>query len=696
MEIKLTKTDNNTYVTALSCTKGTRSLAINFSRSCNVSLAYISSEGVPLAVCALSGEFYSQFNTAYCNIPTLEKDAPISVSVDGNAVLHSVELSDSEYLFRSDYVPTPQTKLLSVNCDSWEATDMLGRKVSSVEDVGAKNNRKVGIFYWTWHEEHSNLRPVNVTKVLDQFPAAEYRLDHPAWGERPMQCFWNEPLYGFYKNTDPYVIRRHMSLLAGAGVDFLMFDCTNNALVWRTAYEALLREMHLCREEGLITPQIGFILNFWPHKDSEKMLRALYQNLYKPGLYRDLWFCIDGKPVIMAYPEALPAEGINEEDTKLLNEIREFFAFRPGQPLYGGGPTEGRNDQWGWLEKAPQNKYRVREDGSCEMMTVGVAQNCNAERICTHFNDKATFGRSYTDRHKHGLLSPQSYKYGYNFQEQWDRVVDIGPDIAFVTGWNEWIMGQWHEPWLSDNDSTQLAMVDQYNREHSRDIEPDKDGYLDTYYLQLASNIRRFKGATQREKVSPPKTINIRRSLRQWADVTPLYENLRGTAVNRDWDGFGGTHYVNTSIKNQIVSAKVTGDSENIYFLVTCAGDLTPPTDSGWMTLFIDSDRNKSTGWEGYDYVINRHAPKNWKTVVEKDRPTAEIGSFTWEKIGSAFCRVYKNTLQLALPRNLLNSGEKLNFEFKWSDNMQESSVMDFYVNGNTAPIGRFNYLFRE
>lgn len=696
MEITLTKKENNTYVTPICKASKARSVAIKFSNSCNVSLAYISAEDLPIGVCALSGKFYDKTNTAVCRVISPEKDTFLSIRVDGSAVLHSIELFEEEYSAVADYVPTPKEKLRNINCDSWEATDMLGRKVVSVEDVGAKKDRKVGIFYWTWHEEHSNNRPVNVTKVLSEFPAAEYREDHPAWGKRPMQCFWNEPLYGFYKDTDPYVIRKHMALLSSAGVDFLMFDCTNGALVWRTAYEALLQEMHLMREEGLKTPQIGFILNFGPIKESEKMLRALYQNLYKPKLYSDLWFCIDGKPVIMAYPEALPEEGFTPEDTALLNEIREFFAFRPGQPLYGGGPSKGRNDQWGWLEKAPQNKYRVRPDGSCEMMTVGVAQNCNRDRICTHFNDKDTFGRSYTNRLGHNLLSPESYKYGFNFQEQWDRVVDIGPDIAFVTGWNEWIMGQFHEPWLSDNDSTQLAMVDQYDREHSRDIEPDKDGYLDTYYLQLASNIRRFKGASPRALASQPKTINIRAGIKQWKEVLPLYENHRGTALNRDYDGFGGLHYVNTSGRNDIISAKVTRDEENIYFLVTCSDTLTPPTPSGWMTLFIDVDRDKSTGWEGYDFAINRLAPKGGKTTVEKYLPTAIPGSFSWEKIGATKISIRKNTLQLSVPRELLNPGKKLNFEFKWSDNMQETNVMDFYVNGDTAPIGRFNYLYKE
>ena len=53
-------------------------------------------------------------------------------------------------------------------------------------------------------------------------------------------------------------------------------------------------------------------------------------------------------------------------------------------------------------------------------------------------------------------------------------------------------------------------------------------------------------------------------------------------------------------------------------------------------------------------------------------------------------------TLTLSVPRTALGVLPPLCFEFKWSDNMQQPDVMDFYVNGDTAPIGRFNYLYRE
>ena len=53
--------------------------------------------------------------------------------------------------------------------------------------------------------------------------------------------------------------------------------------------------------------------------------------------------------------------------------------------------------------------------------------------------------------------------------------------------------------------------------------------------------------------------------------------------------------------------------------------------------------------------------------------------------------------LEIAVPKSVLNVGDTLGFEFKWNDNMQSpGDIMDFYVNGDTAPGGRFNYLYES
>ena len=49
-----------------------------------------------------------------------------------------------------------------------------------------------------------------------------------------------------------------------------------------------------------------------------------------------------------------------------------------------------------------------------------------------------------------------------------------------------------HIPFMR-RDSTYF-FVDQYNAEFNRCIQPMKGGYTDNYYMQMAENIRQYKG----------------------------------------------------------------------------------------------------------------------------------------------------------------------------------------------------------
>lgn len=628
------------------------------------------------------------------------------VKVEGEAGVHtlyfiprkketkllSVELLDENPV--PEYVPVPDSAVLDMQTAEWAAVDELGRKVPDAEDVrGYRSDRKVGIFYWTWRAGEYELEPLNLTKVLKEYPGAEYNEDHPVWGaDKRTSTSWNEPLYGFYQNQDPYIIRRHAQLLADAGVDVVLFDCTNGSIVWKESYEPLLEGFRAAKADGINVPKFGFMMNFWPNETTEEMLRALYQEIYSVGRYRDLWFYHEGKPFVMAYPESLPEKGSCEKDTQLLNEIREFFTFRPGQPSYGYGPVETR--MWGWLEKYPQHKFGCRPDGTCEMMTVGVAQNCNDDDLCTYFNNKNTYGRSYTKAYGHKLLDETSYKYGFNFEEQWNRAIDCDPDFIFVTGWNEWIMGRWHEPWVKDPNSTQLAFVDQFDLEHSRDIEPDRDGIRDNYYLQLCANIRRYKGAKPRTLPSAPKTIT---ALTDFEDVTPVYRSAKGTTIHRDHAGFGSTHYTNKTGRNNIVAAKVARDEQYVYFMAECAEEITGKEGKNHMTLYLNLTGDRTSGWEGYDVAVGR---------LEADSAAGKVTIENWGPAGfevTGYAEYVQEGTQIfyKVPRQILGvrqvySVEMLDFEFKWADNVGTEDIIDFYCDGDVAPTGRFNYVYRE
>ena len=569
------------------------------------------------------------------------------------------------------------------------ATDALGRKVVTSDEVGApKKDKYIAIFYWTWHQgnDDTTYQVKNITEIVRKYPEAMRNYHHPAWGaKQPGFFFWEQPLLGYYKTTDTWVLRKHAEMLADAAVDAVFFDCTNGSTTWIDSYEALFETWNQAQKDGVDVPKIAYMLPFGAVPHSLVSLRQLYRDVYKPGRYKNLWFYWKGKPCIMGYPD-------NLTDSAEDREIAAFFTFRPGQPDYVNGPK--RNDQWGWLENYPQHGYVKGPDGKFEQVTVGIAQNASPSTNghCSAFNLPGSFGRNFSQRNG---FDPRvdGYLYGWNFQEQWERAFVLDPELVFVTGWNEYIAGQWlpEHGWTGEP----FSFVDQFDWARSRDIEPNKGwgDKGDVYYYQLIDYVRKFKGTPTPERASAPKTVKIGKA-DGWTDVTPCYRHYKGNTMHRDHRGRYDQYYTNTTGRNDIVIAKVARDAQNAYFYVETAEKLTPTTGRNWMMLFIDIDRDKSTGWNGYDYLVNHHNPQGNKAFVAKNVG----GWWEWEQPAEIKYAVNGNKLEIEIPRKLLGvEGTRLNLEFKWSDNMQEEgNIMDFYVNGDVAPGGRFNFVFRE
>ena len=131
-----------------------------------------------------------------------------------------------------------------VSSDQWAATDALGRKVSDYNDAGEKREDKfIAMFYWTWHQgdDDTTYGVKNITEIVRKYPEAMKDYHHPAWGNKqPGFFFWEQPLLGYYKTTDPWVLRKHAEMLADARVDAVFFDCTNGSITWQESYEALM------------------------------------------------------------------------------------------------------------------------------------------------------------------------------------------------------------------------------------------------------------------------------------------------------------------------------------------------------------------------------------------------------------------------------------------------------------------------
>jgi len=567
--------------------------------------------------------------------------------------------------------------------DTWTAVDALGRRVSTSEQVGPpRKDRFVGMFYFLWLGEHGTGGPYDISKILAQDPDAINHPESPLWG--PIGAFhhWGEPLFGYYLSDDPWVLRKHAQMLSDAGVDTVIFDVTNQA-TYPKDYLALCETWTQIRKEGGATPQIAFLTPFW---NPRKVVRTLYNDFYSKGLYSDLWFRWKGKPLILADPAQVD------------DDVKDFFTFRKPQPDYFQGPTGP--DQWSWLEVYPQHVYKNSE-GQSEQMSVGVGQNGILPNRCAAFTESGTHGRSWHNGAED--KTPGAVDRGLNVSEQWDRALKEDPEFIFITGWNEWVALNLKE---FNKVSKPPMFVDEFTQEYSRDIEPMKGGHWDSYYYQMVDYIRRFKGARPTPKASATKTIHIDGNFDDWKDVGPEYLDDIGDTAHRDHRGWGSAgRLTNDTGRNDFVSMKVARDSRYIYFYARTAEPITPYTDQNWMLLFINTDLDPKTGWEGYNFIVNRQVRNSTTTMLEKygplELPEALNGSreVTWNPRGGISYKVKGCEIELAIPRAVLGFGDPnkpIRFDFKWADNIQKLDIMEFTINGDTAPNGRFAYRYEE
>jgi len=607
--------------------------------------------------------------------------------------------------------------------DTWVAQDELGRAMPDLATAGAtKSNRHVVLFYWSWHcdsravENNLQATQVNYTAVFNisqkknEVTAANFENSanwygggglHPYdWGYSYNQIgFWGTPLFGYYRTTDPWVLRKHAEMLADAGVDAVAFDCSNGHFLWEASVDAILTTWMQAKRDGVKVPQLVFLLNFIAGSDTAFSLRRLYSKYYSNSAYADMWFKVDNKPLIIAFKESLDGTGAN--DAAILN----YFTFRAGQGDYVRGDRSAR-DMWGWM----QTFYG---DGDIETfhdeeITVSVAQNARdlSQGHCFAFNAPGTYGRSYTYRGT-GQLTATSYRNGYNFQEQWNNARTKNPPYVFVTGWNEWIAGmqiQWPDPSYAYGAWGPPAFADQYDWEHSRDCEPTLDwgDDGDNYYYQLAQNIRMYKGVSAYPNVSRQQTMVIDGNFTGWEKVSPDFKHYPGNTMHRAHQGHTEhslAYYTNNSGRNDIVDARVTRDGDYVYFYVETAADITSYTGARWMRLLINKDMNWSTGWKGYDYCLNFETPAS---ATQGYISQCSGSSWSWTRQGTYDYRIVSNKMELRIPRSLFPSG-KLNFAFKWADNnleewggARETRILNLYVDGDAAPGGRFNFHYVE
>ena len=230
--------------------------------------------------------------------------------------------------------------------DTWVGTDALGRALPTQAQVGPPRvGRTVGMFYFLTFERGGD-GPYDNTQILKAHPEAMGDVHAPAWGPLNASHYWGEPLFGYYSSDDEWVLRKHALMLANSGVDVVIFD-NSNAVTYTKARETLCRVWEDVRRQGGRTPQIAFLCPFGnPGNIGGNTLRELYDTLYAPGRYEDLWFRWKGKPLVMADPRYADAGGLRLPPPHQPAEMHSggtlgqtFTADRPFTAAGGEFPT---------------------------------------------------------------------------------------------------------------------------------------------------------------------------------------------------------------------------------------------------------------------------------------------------------------------------------------------------------------------
>ncbi|MGQ8336259.1 hypothetical protein ACUNWD_06875 [Sunxiuqinia sp. A32] len=633
--------------------------------------------------------------------------------------------------------------------DTWVANDALGRPMPAYEEVGQVKNdqrRVVGIFYVTWHTQDKiqMKQPylADVTKILQEDKSARLDANNKLWYTHSYH--WGEPEMGYFLSQDEYVIRKDMSMLSDAGVDVLVMDVTNAVRYW-DEWEVIFQTMQLMKSEGNKVPK--FI--FWAFNGPViTVVQDLYDRIYKEGKYKDLWFYWDEKPLLLYNGEpSLDANGggvknpnphydVAAETDKdsphfgdsdyseefyqdYTKEVKEFFTLRTmwwGYYEWGGKRFVGTEDNWSFGYSMADKKIQAlspkellsTHNGQFEEAAVTPAQH-----PVTMTEENMGVGKSWSLRDGEpnldeydlpdsayvpwlGKTMKNPVEYGIYFQERWEEALEADPQFLYINDWNEWTAGKYQPdgggttPWLGRDNP--FFFVDQYNSEFNRTVSPMKGGYTDNYYMQMAQNIRRFKGVRPIPKQEGFASIEIDGNFSDWDKVKNEFRDTQNDTFHRDALGYAGIHYVNNTGRNDIITAKVAVDKEEVSFYAETSNELSNSSDTNWMLLLIDADKNPETGWYGYDFLINKNVKDEETTTLMRYEASQNEGK--WKEVSDLQYKVSGNQLEISVPRELLSLiDNKFTFDFKWTDNPTElKDPISFCTHGDAAPNRRFNY----
>ena len=568
--------------------------------------------------------------------------------------------------------------------DTWVGCDELGRIVPSSDNMDGgipvpDDRVEIGMFYYIWHGTEDKMKTVyDISEILAANP------DNPAWGSEHHYHWWGKPWLGYYDAGQHDVIFKHLQMLCDAGVDFIAFDCTNG-LTYPDRINEFIKVVHERRDKGMRWPR----LTFMTHARQESAIASLWDNFYSKPELSDLWYQWDGAPLLMCDTE-------DAANYPSLTPILENLTLR-----HSWAWTGGRENTWSWLDYYPQGIGYTMADGRKvpECISVGSAQHPTTNT-----------GKSYSQGSQPQVSAQgvcDSTPMGLYFAEQWQRVHSLPyeerPPVVFLTQWNEFIAMRFTtgdhagadpgkvRPGAKNQHDDESYFVDVYTAEFNRDLEPSTHPlFRDNYYMQMVEEIRKYRGTSPIPTPTRNIKIDINGPWEQWDAESLIFTDdtgdhmLQSVAQDKTCKSPG----------NDIAHCKVTKDKHNIYFLVATATDIVWDDTPRRMRLLLNTDCDYATGWQGYDYIIERDPSHGYFTLKKS---TAK-DKFEWETVkGKLDARFEGSRLMIALPKSAVKRKGDFDFDFKWVDNcnLEAGEPMLMYSDGDCAPNHRFNYRFK-
>ena len=581
------------------------------------------------------------------------------------------------------------------------ATDVYGREViprgkAVTDGNGNVLKRDVGIFYYLLNGNHPNLETnvYDISKILKEHPELVFDMSAASSAISPLnqQHWWGESLFGYYRSADPWVINKHMQMLMDMELDFIGFDITN-LIAYVNVSDVIVKTLAYYKEQGFRVPKLMWVCNHASHEKVEELYNS-YFNEETAGprgyYYPDLWYSPNGKPLV----------SVNKGDfLNITDAQREAYEFIDAVPTQW--PNEPHEDEaFSWMEFIyPQLNHNGQ-------MNVSVMQHAktgsasdegrNWGRGYSHPEGVTEYGQgrgtsSQRNRVNAGTNSLEAGRAGLNLSRQWDTVystLDTENPVnrVFITQFNEWVA-----PKLNVNGA--VKYIDEYSEEYSRDIEPMKGGYGDNFLLLTRAKVNRYKYGTATRYTLPQNTVTGIND-DKWNGVRSFMNYVSPEwAINRDFLRYGSSteRYKNETTRNRIKTVQVTHDGNNLYIKVTTAEKLTKRTagDYNYMNVWLGTGSKNS--FCGFDYVINRKPGSGAKTSVERSN-----GGFIWAEAGDATVEYADDAMLVTVPLSLIGAdADKPVIRIKVSDNVTEpNDIMNFYVNGNSAPLGRYAYAY--